>query len=420
MSQKLSAMDPKTRCRNRRTRAITSPASATSSPPRRCRVRCPQGQNSPQKVALWSVRRAAFRHRLHRAAPCQPPQLALPHPSGGGAQAVQAAAESRFHNRFRRVPATPNQLRWSPLSAARSSPPISSTACSPWPATAVPRRRTGVGIHVYAANRSMQGRFFYDADGELLIVPQQGASAHRHRTGRAGSRAAGNRGDPARHPLPRGVAGWQRARLRGAKISARRCACRNSGPSVPTALPTRGIFFTPVAAYEDIEGKFELVAKFQGRLWSARDRSFAAGRGRLARQPRAVQIRSAPLQHHRLHQLRSSRSIHLHGADFAERHARHRQHGFRDLPAALAGGGTHVPAALVPSQCRQRIHGPDPRRVRRQRRRNGGFVPGGASLHNCMSGHGPDAASYEKAGAADTRSRSTSPTPWPSCSRPAR
>jgi homogentisate 1,2-dioxygenase len=30
----------------------------------------------------------------------------------------------------------------------------------------------------------------------------------------------------------------------------------------------------------------------------------------------------------------------------------------------------------------------------------GGFVPGGMSLHNCMSGHGPDAASFEKATAA--------------------
>jgi homogentisate 1,2-dioxygenase len=30
-----------------------------------------------------------------------------------------------------------------------------------------------------------------------------------------------------------------------------------------------------------------------------------------------------------------------------------------------------------------------------------GFVPGGASLHNCMSGHGPDAATFEKASNAD-------------------
>jgi homogentisate 1,2-dioxygenase len=31
-----------------------------------------------------------------------------------------------------------------------------------------------------------------------------------------------------------------------------------------------------------------------------------------------------------------------------------------------------------------------------------GFVPGGASLHNSFSGHGPDAATFEKASAADT------------------
>jgi len=33
----------------------------------------------------------------------------------------------------------------------------------------------------------------------------------------------------------------------------------------------------------------------------------------------------------------------------------------------------------------------------------GGFAPGGASLHNCMSGHGPDRASYEQAVAADLK-----------------
>jgi homogentisate 1,2-dioxygenase len=31
-----------------------------------------------------------------------------------------------------------------------------------------------------------------------------------------------------------------------------------------------------------------------------------------------------------------------------------------------------------------------------------GFVPGGASLHNCMSGHGPDAETFEKASHSDT------------------
>ena len=34
--------------------------------------------------------------------------------------------------------------------------------------------------------------------------------------------------------------------------------------------------------------------------------------------------------------------------------------------------------------------------------KEGGFVPGGGSLHNCMTGHGPDAASFAKASAGDT------------------
>jgi homogentisate 1,2-dioxygenase len=31
-----------------------------------------------------------------------------------------------------------------------------------------------------------------------------------------------------------------------------------------------------------------------------------------------------------------------------------------------------------------------------------GFVPGGASLHNCMSGHGPDGPTFDRAVRADT------------------
>ena len=34
--------------------------------------------------------------------------------------------------------------------------------------------------------------------------------------------------------------------------------------------------------------------------------------------------------------------------------------------------------------------------------KSAGFRPGGASLHNCMSGHGPDAATFDKASASDT------------------
>jgi homogentisate 1,2-dioxygenase len=33
----------------------------------------------------------------------------------------------------------------------------------------------------------------------------------------------------------------------------------------------------------------------------------------------------------------------------------------------------------------------------------GGFVPGGASLHNCMSAHGPDAQTYKAASSGELK-----------------
>src|SRR6185369_9951317 len=38
-----------------------------------------------------------------------------------------------------------------------------------------PRLRRGFAVHVYAANRSMDERCLYDADGDLLLLPQAGA-----------------------------------------------------------------------------------------------------------------------------------------------------------------------------------------------------------------------------------------------------
>ncbi len=38
-----------------------------------------------------------------------------------------------------------------------------------------PDAQTGIGVHLYLANTSMQRRAFVNADGEFLIVPQQGA-----------------------------------------------------------------------------------------------------------------------------------------------------------------------------------------------------------------------------------------------------
>src|SRR5207248_10727329 len=69
--------------------------------------------------------------------------------------------------------ASPNRLRWSPLpfpDAAGDFIDGLATIGSNGEASG----RNGIGIHVYRAARPMTDRVFYDADGELLIVPQEG------------------------------------------------------------------------------------------------------------------------------------------------------------------------------------------------------------------------------------------------------
>ncbi len=125
--------------------------------------------------------------------------------------------------------------------------------------------QTGVAIHVYLATESMVDRFFYDADGELLVVPQQGR-LHVHTECGILQASPGEilllpRGMVFRVVLPDGA--------------SRGYVCENYG--APFRLPERGPvggegfanqrdFQAPVAAFEDREGEFRLTAKFGGRL----------------------------------------------------------------------------------------------------------------------------------------------------------
>lgn len=130
------------------------------------------------------------------------------------------------------------------------------------------RLQTGIGIHVYLANRSMTDRYFYDADGELLIVPQQGRlRLHTE----CGALEAGP-GDVAL--IPRGIV-FRVVLLDG---PSRGYVCENYGQAL--RLPERGPvgsdgfanqrdFRAPVAAFEDREGELELLAKFGGRIYAA-------------------------------------------------------------------------------------------------------------------------------------------------------
>ena len=125
---------------------------------------------------------------------------------------------------------------------------------------------TGLGIHIYVANASMTDRFFYNADGEMLIVPQTGRLLLRTEMGildvAPGEIAV----------IQRGI----RFRVELVDRAARGYICENYGallrlpdlgPIGANGLANPRDFLAPVAAFEDREGDFRIATKFQGRLW---------------------------------------------------------------------------------------------------------------------------------------------------------
>jgi homogentisate 1,2-dioxygenase len=131
------------------------------------------------------------------------------------------------------------------------------------------RMQAGIGIHLYLARRSMTDRFFFNADGELLIVPQQGRLRLHTECGVLDAAP----GEIA--IVPRGMV-FRVVLLDGASSGY---VCENYGQAF--RLPERGPvgsdgfanqrdFMAPVAAFEDREGEFELTSKFCGQLFSCR------------------------------------------------------------------------------------------------------------------------------------------------------
>jgi homogentisate 1,2-dioxygenase len=357
----------------------------------------PVGRNSPQRVAhglyaeqisgtaFTAPRHANRRSWLYRIRPA-----ALHEPFA----ALQSAT---FHNDFDQVPVSPNQLRWDPLPLP-AGPTDFIDGLVTMAGNGGAATQAGVGIHIYAANRSMQRRFFYDADGELLIVPQEGCLKIATELGivevEPQEIAVIPRGIRFRVELPDGQARGYVAENFGAILRL-----PELGPIGSNSLANARDFLTPVAAFEDADGDFELVAKFQGRLWAARiDHSpldVVGWHGNYA--PYKYDLR-------RFNTIGSISHDHPDPSIFTVLTSTSDTPGVANMdfvifpPRWLVAENTFRPPWFhrnIASEFMGLVHGAYDAKA-------GGFVPGGASLHNSMSGHGPDAASFEKASTADT------------------
>ena len=168
---------------------------------------------------------------------------------------------------FASVAPSPNQMRWSPLTMP-DAPTDFIDGLVTMAGNGAPSAMAGCAIYLYAANQPMRGRWFYSADGEMLIVPQQGRLGVATEFGKVDV-------EPQEIAvIPRGV----RFAVDLPDGAARGYVCENFGallrlpdlgPIGSNGLANPRDFLTPVARYEDVEGDFELVAKFGGNLWRA-------------------------------------------------------------------------------------------------------------------------------------------------------
>jgi homogentisate 1,2-dioxygenase len=293
--------------------------------------------------------------------------------------------------------APPERLRWDPL-ALPTAPTDFIEGLVTVAGNGDPSLHLGVAIHLYAANRSMRERALYDADGELLLVPQLGRLLLITELGRLlvgpGEIAVVPRGVRFRTELPDGPSRGYVCENFGAAFRL-----PDLGPIGSNGLACERDFETPEAWYEDIEAPCDLVAKFLGRLWCTRlDHSpfdVVAWRGNYA--PYKYDLRrfntigSISYDH-------PDPSIYLVLQSISDTPGTDNVDLVLFPPRWVVMQNTFRPPWFhrnVASEFMGLIEGTYDAKA-------SGFVPGGASLHNCMSGHGPDRESYEAASRADT------------------
>jgi homogentisate 1,2-dioxygenase len=290
------------------------------------------------------------------------------------------------------VAAPPNQMRWDPFPFPEK-PADFVEGLITLAANGDVRLQQGMGVHVYLATRSMEDRYFYDADGELLLVPQEGRLD-----------VATECGVLAAAPgeilvIPRGM----KFRVRLPDGRARGYVCENYG--APLVLPERGPvgsdgfandrdFLSPAAAFEDREGAFELVCKFAGNLF----------RADLSHSPLDVVAwvgNSVPYKYElsRFNVMGSVSYDHPDPSIYTVLTSPSDTPGTANVdfvifpPRWMVAEDTFRPPWYhrnVMSEFMGLVHGTYDAKPQ-------GFLPGGASLHNCMSAHGPDGEAFEAA-----------------------
>lgn len=297
---------------------------------------------------------------------------------------------------FDEVVTTPNQLRWDPL----PMPEIETDfidGITTIAGNGDSFSQVGIGVHIFACNTPMRDRYFYNADGEMVVVAEKNSVRFLTELGiieiEPGEIAVLPRGLKFRVDLPNGRARGYICENYGAQFRL-----PELGPIGANGLANARDFETPVAWYEDKERAVEIVAKFGGNLWACEtDHSpldVVAWHGNYA--PYKYDLR-------RFNTIGSISFDHPDPSIFTVLTSPSNEPGTANCDFVifpdrwLVAEHTFRPPWYhrnVMSEYMGLIYG-------QYDAKEEGFVPGGGSLHNQMSAHGPDLDAFEKASNAE-------------------
>jgi len=358
----------------------------------------PVGQNNPQKCAhgLYAEQLSGTAFtvpRLHNQRSwlyrTQPAVTHLP---------LEPADARGLHHKFNVV--NPNQLRWKPFPMPGDGEEVDFVqGLSAVAGAGDPSTKGGVAVYVYAANKSMENKSYYSSDGDLLIVPQQGTLDVQTEFGRMMV------GPEEICVVQRGMHLTVRVEgpVRGycCEVFDGHFELPSLGPIGANGLANPRDFQTPVAAFDEPKKvEWTVVNKFLGELFTAKmDHSpfnVVAWHGNYA-----------PFKY----DLRKFCTMNAVSFDHPDPSI------FTVLTCPTTSPGTAaLDFVIFPERWLVQEKTFRPPYYHRNcmsefmglitgvyDAKAEGFLPGGASLHSCMTPHGPDAGTYEAASTCELK-----------------
>lgn len=308
---------------------------------------------------------------------------------------------------------TPQALRFNPYPQATENKDFMESLFT-YTMNGSPYTGTGCAIHLFAFNQSMKNRFMYNADGEMMIVVESGEIIVHTELGSI------ELSQLFIGVIPRGV----KFKVELKSKQARGYVCENFG--MPFQLPELGViganglanprdFETATARFENVDGDFELFSRYQGSLW----------RAKITHSPLDVVAWHGNYAPYR-YDLRKFNTINTVSFDHPDPSI------FTVLTSPSAVPGTaNIDFAIFPPRWMVAENTFRPPYYHRNimnefmglitgayDAKAEGFKPAGASIHNCFTGHGPDADGFTKASKGELKPQkyeNTMAFMWESC-----